>query len=337
MNLKDLAKILNLSSSTVSRALNDSHEISKKTKDRVKALAKELNFTPNPIASSLRSHKNKTIAVVIPDITNSFYAKAIEGIEAVAQEKGYHFLIYFSFESYQKEVGIMHHLSNGRVDGVIISLSAETQNFNHLAELKNRKIPIVFFDRVCEEVYAAKITTNNTQITKNGTKHLIDKGCREIAFLNFSMFSLASTQRKQGYLDTLKQEKITIDESLIINCSTNKQDNLQQVTNLLNTNKNIDAVFASSENLTILTYQVCQNLNIDIPKQIKVLGFSNMPSASFFNPTLSSITQPAFDMGKQAAEVLFKSIEKPKVDYNDVIKILDANLIIRDSSSKFDN
>ncbi len=333
MTLKDLAKILNLSSSTVSRALNDSYEISQKTKDKVKALAKELNFTPNPIASSLRSQKNKTIAVVIPDITNSFYAKAIEGIEAIAQAKGYHFLIYFSFENYEKEVSIIHHLSNGRVDGIIISLSAQTNNFKHFEELKNRKIPIVFFDRVCEEVYAAKITINNILSAKNGARHLLNMGCKQIAFLNFSSISQASLQRKQGYIDALNLEKIVVDDAIIISCTNNKEDNLKLIRNLITTNKNIDAIFASSENLTILTYQVCQDLGIKIPSQIKVLGFSNMSSASFFNPSLSCIAQPAYDMGKQAAEVLFKSIEKPKIDYNDVVKISDAELIVRASSS----
>ena len=334
MNLKDLAKALNLSSSTVSRALNDSHEISIKTKARVQALAKELNFEPNPNASSLRKQKSKTIAIVVPDITNHFFAKVIEGVETVAQDKGYHILIYFTFESYAKEVAILKHLSNGRVDGIILSLSAETSKYDHIKELRDRKIPFVFFDRICEKVEAAKVTTDNQVAAKNGTKHLLDAGCKKIAFLNFSTSCVTSIQRKQGYIDAIKQAKLTVDESLILDCNTNKEENYQIISNFLMNRSDVDAVFASSETLGTTTYQVCESLGISIPKKIKVLGFSNMALAPYLNPAFSCITQPAFDMGKEAVQILFKSIEKPHIDYSDVAKIFPSSLVIRKSTMK---
>lgn len=335
MNLKDLAKALNLSSSTVSRALNDSHEISMKTKQRVQALAKELNFEPNPNASSLRKQKNKTIAVVVPDITNHFFSKVIEGIETIAQDKGYHILIYFTFESYAKEVAILKHLSNGRVDGIVLSLSAETNTYEHIKELKERKVPLVFFDRICEDVEAARVTTDNQAAAKNGTKHLLDAGCKKIVFLNFSTSSVTSIQRRQGYIDALNQNKIEVDHSLILDCTTNKDENYQIISNFLMKRSDVDAVFASSENLGTTTYQVCESLGLSIPNKIKVLGFSNMALAPLLNPSFSCITQPAFDIGKEAAQVLFKSIEKPNIDYSDTKIILKSTLVERKSTKLF--
>lgn len=333
MTLKEIAKLLNISPSTVSRALSNSYEVSEKTKLKVQALANELNFQPNPNASSLRRNKNKTIAVILPDITNNFFAKIIEGIETVAQEKGYHILIYFTFENFIKEQNIIHHLSNGRVDGVIISLSAETQKFEHIQLLKDRNIPLVFFDRVSENIVAAKITTDNYQAALKGTKHLLQKGCKKIAFLNFSNYSTTCIERKRGYLDALKEAKISIDSAMVLDCTTNAEENFKLVSNLLIKNKHIDAILASAENLSIITYKVCESLDIKIPQQLKVLGFSNLALAAQLNPSLSTITQPALEMGKEAATVLFKSIEKQNVDYTDVVTILKSTLIERKSTS----
>ncbi|MFY7963453.1 MAG: LacI family DNA-binding transcriptional regulator [Chitinophagaceae bacterium] len=333
MTLKEIAKLLNISPSTVSRALSNSYEVSEKTRLKVQALANELNFQPNPNASSLRRNKNKTIAVILPDITNHFFAKVIEGIETIAQQKGYHILIYFTFENFIKEKNIIHHLSNGRVDGVIISLSAETQNFEHIQLLKDRNVPLVFFDRVSENIVAAKITTDNYQAALKGTKHLLQKGCKKIAFLNFSNYSSTCVDRKKGYLDALNEAKITANSALVLECTTNADENFELIKNLLNKNKNIDAVLASAESLSIITYKACDSLGIKIPEKLKVLGFSNLSLAAQLSPALSTITQPALEMGKEAATVLFKSIEKPNVDYTDVVAIFKSTLIERKSTS----
>jgi len=333
MNLKDIAKALNVSPSTVSRALSNSYEVSEKTRLKVQAFAKSLNFQPNPNASSLRRHKSKTIAVILPDITNNFFAKVIEGIEIIAQEKGYHILIYFTFESSIKEQNIVEHLSNGRVDGVIISLSAETKKYDHIQLLKDRKVPLIFFDRICEDIEAAKITTDNFLAAINGTKHLLEQGCKKIAFLNFSNYSLTSIQRKKGYTEALKSKGIEHYTSVIVDCTTNVSDNYKLVENLLKSNKEIDGILASSENLSTTSYKVCEDLKIDIPEKIKILGFSNLALASHLNPSLSTIVQPALEMGKEAATLLFKSIEKPNVDYTDVIKIFPSTLVQRKSTS----
>ncbi|HOX83482.1 MAG TPA: LacI family DNA-binding transcriptional regulator, partial [Chryseolinea sp.] len=173
MTLKELAKELNLSFSTVSKALRDSHEISSSTKNKVLAKAKELNYQVNPLASSFRKQKSKTIAVVIPEVVNDFFGPVISGIESIAQEKGYHVLIYLTHEDMQKEIAITKLLKNGRVDGIMMSLSEQTSDTNHLTELKDNEIPVVFFDRIVEDFDAPKVTTDNYNCGLKATEHLI--------------------------------------------------------------------------------------------------------------------------------------------------------------------
>ncbi len=334
MTIKEFAKLLNISAATVSKAMNDSHEISAITKKRVLDLAEELNFQPNPNASSLRRNKNKTIAIVIPEIANNFFSKAIDGIEMIAQQKGYHSLIYLTHESSTKELGIIKHLMNGRVDGILASASLETKDFTHYNDLLDKNIPLVLFDRVCEEVQTAKITTDDFHAGYIATKHLIDTGCKKIGFLAFSDVAYACRKRKEGYLEALSEYKIEVDESLIINCSNDMISNFTLINNLLKKRKKVDGLFSSAENLAILSYQICSELAINIPKDLKIVTFSNMPMASYLNPSLSTITQPAFEMGKEAASLLFLAIEKPRNNYKDVFTEMKSNLFIRNSTKR---
>ena len=334
MTIKEFAKLLNISAATVSKALNDSHEISAITKKRVLDLAQELNFQPNPNASSLRRNKNKTIAIVIPEISNNFFSKAIDGIEMIAQQKGYHSLIYLTHENKKKEFDILKHLMNGRVDGILASVSLETTDFSAFSEILEKNIPLVFFDRVCEEIETAKITTDDFHAGYIATKHLIDTGCRKISFLAFSETAYACRKRKEGYMEALKEAEIEFDETLIFNCNNDMISNFTKINNILKKKKKTDGVFASAENLGILTYQICSELAINIPKDLKVVSFSNMAVASYLSPSLTTITQPAFEMGKESASLLFLSIEKPRNNYRDVFTELKSNLFIRNSTKR---
>ena len=334
ITLKDLAKKLNLSTATVSRALRDSHDIGPETKRKVRELAKELNFTPNPNASNLRSQKTKTIAVVIPEVANNFFALAINGIEEIAQQKGYHVLIYLSHEDFKKEVSTLQYLLNGRVDGVLMSMASETEDIAHIKELIENKIPLVFFDRVRDDVKAAKVLTDDRFGGYSATKHLIDSGCKKIAYLSLSKNLLNSNNRLKGYYDALQEAGLPIEESNIIDCGTDNKQNFSMIYKLLSRKNNkVDGIFSAAESLVLLTYQICKEKSIKIPNQVKVITFSNSPTSSFLEPSLSTITQPAFDIGKEAAILLFKSIEKKKVDYTDEIKILKSNLLIRKSTA----
>lgn len=310
MNLKQFAKELNLSISAVSKALRDSHEISEKTKLAVLAKAKELNYQVNPFASSLRKQKSKTVAVVIPEIDNNFFALAIKGVEMIAQEKGYHVLIYLTHEDVQKEIAVTKLLQNGRVDGVMISVSSQTKDIAHLQSVKDNGIPLVFFDRVAEKITAPKITTDDYDSGVKATEHLIENGCKRIAFLSMSDNLSISNKRLAGYKDTFKKKKLKLNDKLIIRLSQDKEQNKKQLHKLLSKKTRPDGIFASVEKLALTCYEVCNELNLKIPEDIKVIGFSNLRTASLLSPSLSTITQPAYEIGQEAASILFTLIEK---------------------------
>ncbi len=330
MNLKEFAKHLNLSISTVSKALRDSHEISSSTKNTVLEKAKELNYQVNPFASSLRKQKSKTIAVVIPEVVNDFFGPVISGIESIAQEKGYHVLIYLTHEDMQKEVSIIKLLQNGRVDGILISLSEQTSNTTHLEELK--EMPLVFFDRVAEHFNVPKVTTDDYNSGIKATEHLIENGCKRIAFLSISPNLSISKKRMSGYLEALKKNKIQQVDNLILACNGDHEKNKEYIRKLLKRKNRPDGIFASVEKLALSTYEVCEELNLKIPQDLKVICFSNSQTAALLNPSLTTITQPAFEMGKEAATILFKLVEKKRQPFVSEPTILSSSLIARCST-----
>jgi LacI family transcriptional regulator len=332
MNLKELSKKLHLSISTVSKALRDSPEISAATKKKVKAKAKELNYHANPFASNLRNQQSKTIAVIIPEIANNFFSQAINGAESFAQRKDYHVLIYQTHEDVQKEISVAKHLLNGRVDGIMISLSRQTKETAHLLALKNNNIPLVFFDRVAENIDAPKVTTDDYESAFTGTEHLIQAGCKQIAFLAFSKILTISNKRLEGYLAALNKHKIKIDKSLIISCGSNTKTDKSIITKLLTSPKKVDAIFACVEELAIASYEICEAINLKIPKDIKVISFSNLNTASILNPALTTITQPAYEIGREAASVLFKLIDKTDIPESKINTVLKSTLIVRNST-----
>jgi len=332
VNLKQLAKELNVSVSTVSRALRDSWEISTPTKKRVFDLAKKMNFQPNPYASSLRKQRSRTIAIVIPEIANNFFALAIKGIETVAREKGYHVLIYFTNEKESEEVSIASNLQSGRVDGVILSLSGEALDHRHLLELQQRNIPLVFFDRICDGIDAPKVTTNDYESGFVATEHLIKAGCRRVAHLTVSMNVSISPHRMRGYTDALLRYDRRFDQGLVLHCGSDDEENYRMIRDLLSSPGRPDGIFASVEKLAVQVYHVCRELHLDIPRDVKVISFSNLITASLLNPSLTTIAQPAYDMGKEAATILFRRLEKKYiVETNDRI-ILPARLEVRSST-----
>ncbi|HMH22198.1 MAG TPA: LacI family DNA-binding transcriptional regulator [Puia sp.] len=334
VNIKRVAEALNLSISTVSRALRDSFEISEATKVKVREMALKLDYQPNPHASSLRKNKSKTIAVVIPEVANNFFALAINGIEYIAQEKGYHVLIYITHENMQKEIVFVNHLLNGRVDGVLMSLSAETDNFNHLLNLKEKGLPLVFFDRVCDTIESSAITTDDFESGFAATEHLIQAGCKRIAYLDLSRHLSISNKRMEGYYQALKKYKIAIDERLVMEFTNNSAANEEILENALTGPLKPDGIFASAEKLAIASYYTCEKLNIKIPQQLKIISFSNLEISSLLNPGLTTITQPAFEIGKQAALQLFRYLEKKDMANVHEKIVLKSTLIPRGSTKK---
>jgi LacI family transcriptional regulator len=331
VNLKKLAKELGLAVSTVSRALRDSHEISQETKERVKALAVEWGFQPNAHASSLRQNKSKTIGVIIPEIENNFFSQIINGIESIAQDKGFHVLIYLTHEDTQKEKSILQLLKNGRVDGLMMSLSNTTTSFEHLEAWKNAQIPIVLFDRIVEELDVPVVTINDTDVSFKATEHLIENGCKKIVFLTLSDQLSISNRRKSGYLKALQKHNME-SQQLVIECGPDNAANDELIKRLLREEKP-DGAFTAIEKLAINMYEVCTELKINIPDDLKLVSFSNSPSAPLFCPSLSAIVQPAYEMGKEAATTLFKLIEKKSLLSYERKVMLKASLCKRNSSA----
>lgn len=334
INIRELASELKLSVSTISKALHDSYEISDETKQRVLETASRLNYTPNPYASSLRGRRSKNIALVIPEVADSFFSLAINGIESIAKEKGYHVLICLTHEDFENEQMILKEFQGGRVDGVLMSVSRETIQSNHINDLISKGIPLIFFDRICEEIPTAKITTNDFESGYLATEHLIEQGCRKIAFMGISKSLSISNARVNGYLSALKQNNCPVFENDILLCTNNTEDNYKLTKTLLAGKKRPDGIVASVEKLTTPVYQVCNELKIAIPNELKVICFSNLETAAILNPSLTTITQPAFEMGRQAASLLFKSLEKPNFDLSKENMVIPSILIPRDSTRK---
>jgi LacI family transcriptional regulator len=332
IDLKYLSKELNLSVSTISRALRDDWEISEKTKERVRALAEKLNYSPNPYASSLRRQSSQTIAVVMPEIANNFFALVINGIESVAREKNYHVLIYLTHEDYERELSIVNYFQNGRTDGILMSVSVGTQNYAHLLEIHKNGMPIVFFDRVCPEIETTRIITDDFESSFNATEHLIKNGCRRIACLSMTDHLSIETKRKSGYLKALAKYDIPINPDWIVECSNDDPLSISKIRTLLTLSHKPCSIFATVEKLAIHTYDMCKELNINIPKKLKVVTFSNLTTADLLNPSLTTITQPAFEIGKQAATVLFKHLDKKRFAIPNEDIVLKSDLHIRNST-----
>src|SRR5688572_11634081 len=334
INIKELAGELKLSVSTISKALHDSYEISEETKQRVLETASRLNYIPNPYASSLRGRKSKNIALVIPEVADSFFSLAINGIESVAKENGYHVLICLTHENFCNEKTILKEFQCGRVDGVLMSVSRETTQSDHIRDLISNGVPLIFFDRVFEDVDTTQITTDDLESSRTATAHLLQQGCTRIAFLGISKSLSINNKRLEGYLQALEEHKIIPDEKHIIDCTNDTKQNYQIIKKLLQRKNKPDGIIATVEKLTPPVYQVCSELKINIPEELKVICFSNLETASILNPSLTTITQPAFEMGKTAASLLFKSLKKTNSKLTKQSIVIPSILIARDSTRK---
>jgi LacI family transcriptional regulator len=332
IGLRELARELGVSISTVSKSLRHSHEISADTREKVLRKARELGYHPNPYAGFLRHHKSKTIAIIVPELTNNFFIQAISGAESVARERDYHILVYNTNDDTAQEVGILGHLQNGRVDGVIMSLARTTTGSEHMSQLMESGIPIVFFDRICHEIETAKVTTNDFASSFNATEHLIQRGCRDIAFLMLSDTLSIDNKRKQGYLEALLKHDITLPPDRVVFCSGDEEANRARIHRLLAQPVRPDGIFGSVEKLALSSYYVCRELGLHIPSDIRILSFANLRTAPLLNPSLTAITQPAYEMGARAATVLFKYLEKKRPIIQNENIILKSELVVREST-----
>ena len=333
VNMKELAKELNVSVATVSKALRDSHEINQQTKKKVLEAAARLNYTLNPYASSLRKRQSKTIALVLPEVADNFFSLAINGIQSVAESKGYHVLIYLSHEQFSNEISIFSECSSGRVDCALVSITSETTNADHILKLQKENIPIVFFDREFEELHIVKVITNDYECGYLSALHLIKNGCKNPVSLSISTSLGICNKRAEGFKAALREKGKDV-ENVVITCSGTNSEVYTQIKQLLTSEKRPDGIVASVERLAMSVYLICHQTNIAIPNQLKVVVFSTLETAPILDPPLTTITQPAFEIGKTAAELLFKGIEKKNYNLADEVIILPSSLIERSSSQR---
>jgi len=333
--IKDIAKALGLSTSTVSRALRDSHEISTETKQLVLEYATRINYHPNPIALSLKEKRSRSIGVIVAEIANSFFSQAINGIESVAYDKGYNVIISQSHESYDKEVMTLQYLASRSIDGLLISVSTATKDLQHLRALHERGFPIVFFDRIVEDINTHKVMVDNFRGAYDATMHLIKQGYKNIATITNSENLSITRERVAGYVEALAQKNTKARKSMIKYCFHGGMilsEVEEAITQLMKTKPRPDAIFTSSDKLTTGCMRVLKRKGIRIPEDIAVVGFSNSDIIELLDPPLTVVRQPAFEMGQVATELLLQLIESKRPVKDFERKILATSLIVQQST-----
>lgn len=310
ISINDIARALGISPSTVSRALKDHPDISTETKKLVKEYAEKVNYRPNALALSLKTHRSNTLGLIIPEIVHHFFSSVISGIEEVAYAKGYRLIICQSNENYEREVMNTQLLLDNRVDGILISMSKNTYKYGHFRDLIDCGIPIVFLDRVCSEVETDRVVTDDFEGAMLATNHLIERGRRKILHLASPQHLQIGKLRTEGYRKALADHGLEQNDDLILQCDTRNE--LYELKNrFLEIAQHIDGIFAVNDFTAIAAIQLLQESNYKIPEDIAVTGFGNDPIASIVNPSLTTVDQSGFEMGRQAVEILIKRLENP--------------------------
>ena len=331
VTIRKIAEDLNLAVSTVSKALRDSHEISDETKRRILDYARKLEYIPNPYAGSLKNKTTKNIAVVVPEVADTFFSNAINGIELVARAKGYHVMIYLTHESREREESILQDLRGGRVDGVLISVSQGVEGNSLIHSQLVTELPLIFFDRACDGVETARVLTDDFESSYKATQHLVSRGCREIVFLAAAGELSITRQRREGFLKALGDSGVEKPEKHIVMCSEDDDKSFTVIKNALMDKQAVDGVVCSVEKLAIQAYRVCQTYTLAIPDRIKIIAFSNLQIAGLLAPSMTTVVQPAFAMGEAAATLLFKALAK-KLDITKERIVLPSEICERDST-----
>lgn len=334
--LKQIAKELGVSVSTVSKALNDSPEISEQTKVKIKEYAKLKNYKPNVIGLNLKNRKTKTIGVIIPNILNSFFAKVFSGIEKVADKKGYNVITCISNESLEKEIHTLEMLSNGTIDGFILSVSEEAQklqDYSHFSAIINDGTPIVMFDRIADEVECDKVVVDDFDSALNSTQHLINLGCKNIALISSVDNLSVGKLRADGYLKALADNNIPVNEKIILR--TDSEDDMKAKIDAIFDN-NIDAIFALDENDSVAALRVSLKKGYKVPEDISIIGFADGILASRrLSPSLTTVSQHGIEIGEVAARQLIKRLEESEEETSDYETIvIKTKLKERESTRK---
>jgi DNA-binding LacI/PurR family transcriptional regulator len=332
VTIKDIAKMLGISKSTVSRALSEHSDVNTETRKKILEVAQKLNYQPNTIALNLKQQRTNTIGVIIPETMNRFFSKATAGIQRIANLAGYNIIICQSDESLLSEKNNLRSLIAARVDGVLISVSEETDHNDHFDSLLQKKIPVVFFDRIVEGLNTSNVITDNYEIALEGTEHLIEQGCKRIAWVSGPQHLYNSKNRLEGYKYALTKHGIPVQEEYIIS-SHFKGGNVEEYTHyLLNLPHPPDGIFAINDYAAIEMIHIIKKHGLQVPKDIAILGFNNERIGRFIEPSLSTIDLSAYDMGAAAAEILIEQIKHEEHPVQE--KLIKSSLIVRESSKR---
>ncbi|NBX11473.1 MAG: LacI family transcriptional regulator [Chitinophagaceae bacterium] len=330
--IKDIAKKLNISISTVSRALRDAPDINRETKNAIKKLAEDLKYQPNRLAVSLRQNQTHTIGVIVPNL-DYVLSSMVRGIDEVALEAGYTVMVCQSNESFGREIVNTKRLLDSLVDGFIISVSSETKSFEHFKKIQDRNIPLVLFDRLAPDLQAPSVKLDNENGGFIATEHLIKQGYKKIAILAGPKNLGISNQRMDGYLNALKKYKLKKNKQFIVHCDFNQNYAYAATKELLMMKDRPDAIFTISDRMAIGAQLAIKENNLRMPEDIGLVGFNNEPVTSLVTPQISSVDMPAFDIGKAAAKLFIEIMHHNEIGTIEE-QILKPKLFIRASSNR---
>jgi LacI family transcriptional regulator len=336
VTLKQIAKELDVSISTVSKSLRNSAEISEDTKIKVQAFAKLYNYKPNNIALSLKNRKTKTIGIIIPEIVHHFFATVISGIEQVANENGYNVIVCLSNESFDKEVLNMEMLANGSIDGFVIALSKETQqkkDYHHILETTSQGMPVVMFDRVTNDVFCDKVIIDDKTAAEEAVQFLIDKGLKKIGLITTIDYVSVGKLRTEGYLQALMNNEIRVNHELILKIED--IDNCSEAIEKFVAEKDLDGVFAVNELFAVTTIKSANLIGKKVPNDISVVGFTDGIISNYSTPSITTVSQNGIAMGRKAAKLLIDRLENETEDEEDefyTTEIIETHLVERDST-----
>ncbi|NLR93326.1 LacI family DNA-binding transcriptional regulator [Flammeovirga agarivorans] len=327
VTIKDIAKALGVTPTTVSRALNGGERISEKTRNKVIALAKEWNYRPNMVARNLQNQSSKTVGVVIPEFNHNFFSVMLHGVEDKIRELGYQMLVGSSGRDYDQEKRTCFQMSDAKVDGLLIALSQDTEDYSYLNEIRNLGIPIVLLDRICEDIDTSVVITDDFNGAFKAVNHLLEKGHQRILHVKGEEGISTTFNRYMGYVEAIQRKGLILDTSLIIN-SDDKALLKEEIKASFEKENRPTAIFTCSDYLAFVVLETIKELGLSVPHDVSIIGYADEPISTYTSPKLSTIKQPSFEMGKKAVEILF---DYEKADQHQHV-VMDTEIILREST-----
>ncbi|ANQ51917.1 LacI family transcriptional regulator [Flammeovirga sp. MY04] len=328
VTIKDIAKALNVSVTTVSRALNGGERISESTRKKVEELAKKWKYRPNQLAKNLQQNSTKTVGVVIPEYNHNFFSMMLHGIEDRARELNYQLIIKSSGRSYEQEKENCFNLSDLKVDGLLIALSQDREDYSYLNDIYDEGIPIILLDRICEDIDTSVVITDDFDGAFKAVDYLIKNGHQHIVHLKGEEGISTTFNRYMGYVEALKDSQLPFHSDMVI--STEVQNDWENaLRKILNDEHRPTALFAVTDYIAFQAMEICKQEGLEIPKDISIIGYADEPVSIYTSPKLTTVKQPSYDMGKKAIEILFNTSDDLKSEHI----VLETELMVRDSTA----